>query len=84
MLGFTQEGLAEQLGVDTTTVRRWESGETEGGPQPGLRPKLARCLQVSVEELNELLDSTVTPTISLGKHGYPTRYNCRPATITKP
>lgn len=54
-VGFTQEKLAEQLGIDPTTVRRWESGETETGPQPWLRPKLARCLRVSVEELEELL-----------------------------
>lgn len=56
-LGFTQEGLAEQLGVDRTTVRRWESGETETGPQPWLRLKLARCLQVSAEQLDELLST---------------------------
>ena len=54
-VGFTQEGLAERLGVDPKTVRRWESGETEDGPQPWLRPKLAHCLQVSVEQLEELL-----------------------------
>lgn len=54
-VGFTQEGLAERLGVDSKTVRRWESGETEDGPQPCLRPKLARCLQVSAELLDELL-----------------------------
>lgn len=59
-LGFTQEGLAERLGVDTKTVRRWESGETEDGPHPWLRPKLAHCLQVSVEQLAELLNETVT------------------------
>lgn len=54
-LGFTQEVLAERLGVDSKTVRRWESGETEDGPQPWLRPKLARYLQVSAEQLEELL-----------------------------
>ncbi len=54
-VGFTQEGLAERLGVDPKTVRRWESGETEDGPQPWLRPKLAHCLQMSVEQLEELL-----------------------------
>lgn len=59
-VGFTQEGLAERLGVDPTTVRRWESGETEGGPQPWLRPKLARYLQVSAEQLEELLHESVT------------------------
>jgi len=54
-IGFTQEKLAEQLGVDSTTVRRWESGETETGPQPWIRPKLAHYLQVSAEQLEELL-----------------------------
>jgi len=53
-VGYTQETLAEKLGVDPTTVRRWETGETETGPHPWMRPKLARCLQVSVEELEEL------------------------------
>lgn len=59
MVGFTQEGLAQQLGIDPTTVRRWESGETEGGPQPWVRPKLAQYLQVSVEELEELLSEDI-------------------------
>lgn len=59
-VGFTQEMLAEQLSVDSTTVRRWETGETETGPQPWIRPKLARCLQVSLEQLEELL-SEATP-----------------------
>ncbi len=65
-IGFTQEGLAEQLGVDPTTVRRWESGETEGGPQPWVRPKLAHYLQVSAEQLEELLHEPVTDHLSVG------------------
>ncbi len=63
-VGFTQETLAERLGVDSTTVRRWESGETENGPQPWIRPKLARYLQVSVEQLEELLHESVTDDLS--------------------
>ncbi|MCW3045148.1 MAG: helix-turn-helix domain protein [Actinobacteria bacterium] len=54
-LGFTQESLAERLGVHPTTVRRWESGGIGNGPQPWVRRKLAEHLQVSAEELEELL-----------------------------
>jgi DNA-binding XRE family transcriptional regulator len=52
-VGFTQEGLAEALGIDRTTVVRWEAAETE--PQPWMRPKLARLLRVTLDELDELL-----------------------------
>ncbi len=55
-VGFTQEGLAERLEIDRSTVVRWESGDSE--PQPWLRPKIARALQVSVEQLAELLTET--------------------------
>jgi DNA-binding XRE family transcriptional regulator len=48
-VGLSQEQLAERLGVDRSTVVRWESGETL--PQPWLRPKIARALQVSVAHL---------------------------------
>ncbi len=52
-VGLTQEQLAGQLGVERTTVVRWERGTTE--PLPWLRPKLARALQVPVGQLTELL-----------------------------
>ncbi|MBY8886615.1 helix-turn-helix transcriptional regulator [Streptomyces sp. PTM05] len=55
-LGFTQESLAEALGVERSTVRRWESGESS--PLPFLRPRLARLLRVGSEELEELLRAT--------------------------
>ena len=54
-LGFTQESLAERLGVHPTTVKRWENGSSAGGPHPYARVQLARYLQVSAEELEELL-----------------------------
>lgn len=52
-VGYSQEQLAESLRIDRSTVGRWESGETE--PQPWLRPRLAKALQVSVDQLNDLL-----------------------------
>ncbi|MGH3927074.1 MAG: helix-turn-helix transcriptional regulator, partial [Pseudonocardiaceae bacterium] len=49
----TQETLAEFVGVEPTTVGRWERGET--CPQAWSRPKLADALQVPLEELDSLL-----------------------------
>ena len=51
--GYSQEQLAEALGIERSTVVRWERGETE--PQPCLRPKVARTLQISLEQLDDLL-----------------------------
>jgi len=53
-LGYTQEGLAEALGCERTTVIRWERGETE--PQPWLRPRICQVLQLTAAELHQLLD----------------------------
>ncbi len=58
-VGFSQERLAERLGIDRSTVARWEAGETE--PLPWLRPKLARVLQVSIEQLDDLLAEAGEP-----------------------
>src|SRR5882724_5667740 len=54
-LGLTQEALAERVGVDASTVRRWESGYIAGGPHPSIRRKLAEHLRVSAWELEDLL-----------------------------
>jgi tetratricopeptide (TPR) repeat protein len=51
--GFNQERLAEALGVERTTVMRWERGETR--PQPWARPKLAGALGISDQALSQLL-----------------------------
>lgn len=57
--GFTQESLAEHLGVERSTVVRWETAETE--PQPWVRPKLAAALKVTAEALQAMLDDiTIT------------------------
>lgn len=57
-LGYSQEAFAEVLGVDRSTVARWERGDAE--PQPYARPKLARVLGVTADELTTLLAPTPT------------------------
>lgn len=52
-VGLSQESLAERIGVDRSTVVRWERGDTR--PHPWHRPRLARALAVSIEELAGLL-----------------------------
>ncbi len=58
-VGFSQEALASVLGVERSTVVRWECGETK--PLPWLRPKLARALAVSVDQLDGLLVPAAVP-----------------------
>ncbi|MEE1790787.1 helix-turn-helix domain-containing protein [Streptomyces sp. BE308] len=53
-LGYSQEKLSQLLGVDRTTVGRWESGRIR--PQPPQRRGLAAALEVSLQELDALLD----------------------------
>lgn len=55
-VGYSQEQLAESLRVDRSTVGRWENGET--APQPWVRPKLAKALRISTDQLNGLLTRT--------------------------
>ncbi|WP_239089042.1 helix-turn-helix domain-containing protein [Micromonospora gifhornensis] len=62
-IGLSQERLAEVLGVDRSTVVRWERAETD--PQPWHRPHLATALNVSVEELSDLLADTCPPSVTL-------------------
>lgn len=56
-VGLTQESLAEQLGVERSTIVRWEAGDTE--PLPSIRPGLARALDVSMDHLAALLAESV-------------------------
>lgn len=51
--GYTQETFAEAIDVSRTTITRWESGSWE--PSPYVRPRIAKALQVSLEELDALI-----------------------------
>ncbi|MGI9002876.1 MAG: helix-turn-helix domain-containing protein [Pseudonocardia sp.] len=61
-LGHTQETLAQKLDVEFSTVGRWERGTLT--PQPWRRRALADALQVSLDQLNTLLNPTVAPSTS--------------------
>lgn len=54
-LGLSQESLAETIGAETSTVARWERGETT--PQPWHRPRLAEALKIAVEDVGGLLEN---------------------------
>lgn len=58
--GYTQETLAQALGVELSTVGRWERGTLT--PQPWRRRKLARLLQMRLDELDALLAPPSPPT----------------------
>ncbi|WP_328387826.1 helix-turn-helix domain-containing protein [Streptomyces sp. NBC_00400] len=51
--GLNQEEFAEAVGVDRSTVQRWENGKND--PQPWQRPKIAKALSITSVELDALL-----------------------------
>ncbi|MGY0488294.1 helix-turn-helix transcriptional regulator [Streptomyces sp. WG-D5] len=52
-VGYSQEGLAEELGVDRKTISRWDTGCS--APQPVQRPRLAAALEVDLDQLDVLI-----------------------------
>ena len=50
----TQEGLAMEVGVQRSTVARWESGDTT--PSLWARPRIANALGVTLDLLDVLLE----------------------------
>jgi DNA-binding XRE family transcriptional regulator len=50
----TQEGLAIEVGVQRSTVARWESGDTT--PSLWARPRIANALGVTLDLLDDLLE----------------------------
>ncbi|APU21303.1 putative transcriptional regulator [Actinoalloteichus sp. GBA129-24] len=59
ILGYSQESFAVRVGVEFSTVGRWERGELT--PQPWRRPRIANALQVPLEELEQLLALEESP-----------------------
>ncbi len=46
---LTQDGLAEQLGIDRSTVAKWEAGDAL--PRAAMMPKIAAILGCSMDAL---------------------------------
>lgn len=53
--GKTQEEVAEEVGVDRTTIGKWERNDST--PHPNQRPAYADALRVSLSELASMLSS---------------------------
>ncbi|PTA44535.1 helix-turn-helix transcriptional regulator [Micromonospora sp. RP3T] len=52
-LGYSQERLADILGVERSTVVRWENAETD--PHPWHRTRIAFALGVTLEQVDDML-----------------------------
>jgi transcriptional regulator with XRE-family HTH domain len=48
-VNLTQDGLAEKLGVDRSTVAKWETGDAL--PRAAMLPRLASILGCSMDDL---------------------------------
>jgi transcriptional regulator with XRE-family HTH domain len=53
--GKTQEEIAEEVGVDRTTIGKWERDEST--PHPNQRPAYAGALGITLSELDAMLSS---------------------------
>ena len=51
--GYSQDHLAARLGVERSTIVRWEAARST--PQPWVRPTLAALLDITANELETLL-----------------------------
>ena len=65
--GFSQESLAEKLGVSRQTVAKWEAGDSL--PDLGLAVTLARIFGVT---LDSLTDNDKTKSSPTGKYAFGT------------
>lgn len=63
--GHSQESLASSLGVERSTIQRWEGGETT--PRPWYRPKLAAALGLGSDQLHALLHEQASPEFVLAR-----------------
>ncbi|WP_235926206.1 helix-turn-helix transcriptional regulator [Actinokineospora pegani] len=65
--GHTQESFAEAVGVEFSTVGRWERGQHR--PQVWVRPKIARALNMTTEALVEMIEPSTSSSEDADKSG---------------
>lgn len=68
-LGYSQEALADLLQVRTQSVARWEQGTTT--PLARYRRPLAETLELSLGELEQLIDGAGTGPVTVNGHAVP-------------
>ena len=67
--GFSQESLANRIGVTTNTIAHWERGITS--PRDRHRLPLAECLDLSLNELDFILDPNGLAAPDTDSHALP-------------
>jgi transcriptional regulator with XRE-family HTH domain len=60
--GMTQTAVAEKLGVDPSTVSRWEASEP-CIPEPKHFPKIAKLFSMTAEEVVSLFDESAASSV---------------------
>jgi transcriptional regulator with XRE-family HTH domain len=65
-LDMTQEALAEQIGAAVSTVARWERGEAI--PRSRNRRRYAEALDLTVDELDAILDADTPPAADIARY----------------
>lgn len=68
--GKTQEAIAEDVGVDRTTIGKWERDEST--PHPNQRPAYAEALGLTLSELDAMLSGM--PTTGIDTPDWPWAY----------
>lgn len=57
-VGLTQEMAAQRIGIDRTTITKWETGKNY--PKRGMIKKIAKVYQCEIEDVYDALEKMET------------------------